>query len=53
VNALPGETMGGRWVILSGSGGLERLHGMGTWVDKTPGGSPTGLADYSGEYWLH
>ncbi len=53
VNALPGETMGGRWVILSGSGGLERLHGMGTWVDKTTPESPTGVAEYSGEYWLH
>ncbi|MFH0916896.1 MAG: hypothetical protein V1912_10695 [bacterium] len=36
VNAVPGETMGGRWVIVSGSGGLRHLHGMGTWLDKTP-----------------
>jgi hypothetical protein len=53
VNGTPEERMHGRWVIISGSGGLDGLHGMGTWMDKTPPDYPTGLADYSGECWLH
>ena len=42
--------MYGRWTIVNGSGGLEHLHGMGTWVFT--GGDAIGYADYEGEYWL-
>ncbi len=33
VNAPPPPAiMGGRWAIVSGSGGLRHLHGFGTWI---------------------
>ena len=61
VNAPPPPvTMGGRWVIVSGSGGLRHLHGFGTWiyVGDIPTGDPdvppdTSYADYDGTVWMH
>lgn len=46
------EPMGGQWTVVSGKGGLKRLHGLGTWVwthdDEATG---TSYADYSGAIW--
>ena len=60
VSAPPDVTMGGRWVIVSGSGGLRHLHGFGTWIyagdyppDEEGGPSDTSYADYDGTVWMH
>jgi hypothetical protein len=46
-----GETMGGHWVVMSGTGGLRHLFGAGLW--KFTGSDEThGYADYWGAYWL-
>ena len=39
---------GGRWVIISGTGGLAGLHGHGTWT-ITGGTETEAYADYSGQ----
>jgi hypothetical protein len=60
VNAPPDATMGGRWVIVDGSGGLRRLHGSGSWiyVGDIPTGDDTvppdtSFGDYEGTVWMH
>ena len=60
VNAPPDVTMGGRWLIVSGSGGLRHLHGFGTWTyagDFPPGDADvpadTSYGDYDGTVWMH
>jgi len=60
VNAPPPPvTMGGRWVIVSGSGGLRHLHGFGTWTFVNDVFSDDGeivlysYADYDGTVWMH
>jgi hypothetical protein len=46
------EPMGGQWSVVHSQGGLDRLHGLGTWVwtrdDEAAGLS---FADYSGAIW--
>lgn len=60
VNAPPDATMGGRWQIVSGTGGLRHLHGFGTWINvgDVPTGDPdvppdTSYGDYEGTVWMH
>ena len=60
VNAPPDVAMGGRWVVVSGSGGLRHLHGSGTWTyaGDVPSEDPdvppdTSFADYDGTVWMH
>jgi len=48
-----GDTMGGHWAVMSGTGGLKHLFGLGLWeftgTDET---GTYGYADYTGAYWL-
>jgi hypothetical protein len=60
VDAPPDVTMGGTWVIVSGSGGLRHLHGFGTWEYEgdIPTGDPdvapdTSYGNYDGTVWMH
>ncbi len=43
--------MGGRWTVAKGSGGLQQLHGMGTWFVARIGDLGPEM-DYIGEVWL-
>jgi hypothetical protein len=44
----PGEEWSGHWVILKGTGGLDGIHGQGTWWGL---GFPIGDIPYEG--WIH
>ena len=46
--------MTGHWSVVKGTGGLKGLFGMGTWVEDLVAESQTdtGVADYSGAWWL-
>jgi hypothetical protein len=44
VGQLGAQGWEGTWVIRGGTGGLENLHGQGTW------GGPPGIMEYSGNY---
>lgn len=50
VDAPLDATMGGQWAIMSGSGRLKDLRGVGTWV-FTDADDVYGYADYSGVIW--
>jgi hypothetical protein len=52
VNAPPDVTMGGSWVIVSGSGGLRNLHGFGSWT-YVGDAATYSYADYAGTVWMH
>ena len=48
----PGEEWDGQWVILKGTGGLEGVHGQGTWWGLgAPGLGKSGTINYQG--WVH
>jgi len=51
VNAPPDVTMGGRWEIVSGSGGLRHLHGFGTWI-YVGDAATYSYGDYEGKVWM-
>lgn len=50
VDANADGSMGGQWAIISGTGGLRHLRGVGTWV-FTHGDDVYGYADYQGVVW--
>jgi hypothetical protein len=53
VSAPPNQTMGGRWKVVRGTGGLRGLRGSGTWVYTGDSADlMTSYADYNGVYRL-
>jgi hypothetical protein len=51
---LEGTPMTGHWSVVSGTGGLKGLFGMGTWTEDlvAEAETGTGVANYSGAWWL-
>jgi hypothetical protein len=49
-----GTPMTGHWSVVTGTGGLKGLFGMGTWTEDVVAEAETGtgVANYSGAWWL-